>query len=69
MAEKPEKPEQLAAELTRRLFELGGTCGKECNRIQFMSGMWPDNEDAMGGMCKKAMERWFRDQLKDLTNG
>jgi hypothetical protein len=57
----------LAKELNDALFGIGDEPGSPCARIAFMGEKNGDGyERDLGGMCKKSLESWFREELDEL---
>ena len=54
--------DKIAGEIADELYAHWETRNKPCSRIQFKSGLWP-NETDEGGMCKAAFKVWLSEQL------
>jgi hypothetical protein len=48
---------KLGALVARDLFAIGDEYKAPTTRIAFISGQWPDNERAQGGLCEDALAR------------
>jgi len=53
----------LAKELNDALFEIADDPDCKCTRIAFKGGRINGTERDLGGMCKKSLEAWFREEL------
>ena len=56
------KTSELAKLLTDDIFKDGSEPGDPCQRIQFMGGIWPNNETILGGYAKES----FQNRLETL---
>ena len=56
---------KLATAITDEFFKLGSRDSiDKCQRIQFMTGSYPENEKPNGGLC----ERSFSDLVERVIN-
>lgn len=59
---------KVAEFITNRLFDLGGEPHSPCTRIQFVAGVYPNNERTQGGFCKSAMIDEIEKLLMEYEN-
>ena len=59
--------QKLANAIARHIFECGSEPNRPTTRLQFKSGVWPDNERSEGGLCEIALARVIADAL--IING
>ena len=63
-----EQQDRLALALATGLFNCDSQQKQPTTRIQFMSGKWPDNERAEGGLCFVALVSVFQSLLQQHTS-
>lgn len=54
--------EVLAARIAHDIFKVGDS-HTPCQRIQFMGGVYPDNEIGNGGFDQNALKRCIKESL------
>lgn len=63
-----EQQDSLALALATGIFNCDSQQGRPTTRLQFMSGQWPNNERAEGGLCFVALVSVMQSLIQQHTS-
>jgi hypothetical protein len=55
---------KIADHVAREIFKVGDEPEGPATRIQYMTGTWPENEKAGGGLCEIALAALIHTRLR-----